>query len=866
MTLEGREQGSWTHRMANLPAGRLVRSWLFDLPHEDTPEAGEIRAQQMASFARHTPINSVVTTSVSLLATVALWHVAPHSTLLSWAALIWAVALWHLFRWWRRREKPSPKWISNRGPRKAIVSSAVAGLLWGGTIFLFSEVPDMHRLLLITMTAAMAAGAVATLGPIPKAAVSFILGSLVPWIGLFVLQGDRDYIALSFMAITFMLAVLGSTRIVYASFLESIRAKQANAALLAQFHAERDEWLETSDSSEAFALFDAEDRLLLWNENYRRILSLPEQSLYRGAERAEVLRCGAEPLDVREGQRAQEAWIDEQVRLDERADATVIQHLSNGRWLKSSARGTSRSHTVTFHVDITELKERESALRRSEEKFRNLLEGSIQGVFIHRDWQPLFINQALAEMLGYDDTEDLLTVDSVDRIIVPEDYQRLKEYREARMRGEAAPVRHTARYRRKDGSIVWLEAMNSMVDWDGVPAIQTALIDVTDRVQAEEALRASERRFQDFAEASADWFWEMDADLRFSYISSRYEAVTGGSRARMLGKTLTEVRGSASEQGHWAGHLADLDAHRPLRNFQHVDRRGDGQTYYYLINGKPVFDSQGTFLGYRGTGSDVTERKRSEEALLEREVRLRELQAELFHVSRSGAMGHLSSALAHELNQPLAAIMNYAQAGRRMLEPGGSGGPERIHEMLNKTVEQAARAGDVIRRLRGLFEKGETAPAPQSINEVVEDAASLALIDAARMDIQYKLNLSENLPAVIIDRIQVQQVVLNLVGNALEAVAAYGRRELTIETSDNGGAVEVAVRDTGPGLSPEVARRLFEPFVTDKREGLGMGLSISRRIITAHGGRLWSEPNPEGGACFRFTLPAAPDATGDPDG
>ncbi|MDH3920108.1 MAG: ATP-binding protein, partial [Rhodospirillales bacterium] len=131
---------------------------------------------------------------------------------------------------------------------------------------------------------------------------------------------------------------------------------------------------------------------------------------------------------------------------------------------------------------------------------------------------------------------------------------------------------------------------------------------------------------------------------------------------------------------------------------------------------------------------------------------------------------------------------------------------------------------------------------------------------------QYKLNLSENLPAVIIDRVQIQQVVLKLVRNALEAVAASRRRKLTIETSDSCGGVEVAVRDTGPGLSPEVARRLFEPFVTDKREGLGMGLSVSRRIVVAHGGRLWTEPNPEGGVCFCFTLPAAPDATGDPDG
>jgi PAS domain S-box-containing protein len=863
MTVERRERGGWTRWMAVPSIGHLVRRWPFDLPGEDTPEADEIRAHQMASFARHTPINTMVTLGVSLWVTVVLWPSVSQTAVLVWAGVTWTVVAWHLTKWWRRRNRPKPERVSKAGPRRAAVRSALAGSLWGATTYFYSDVPVTEQMFLVITTSAMAAGAATTMGVLPVAASAFAVCGVVPWIGLFISYGNPDYAVLSVMAAIFLFAMLGSIRIVNATFLESIRAKQANAALLAQFHAERGEWLETSDSSEAFALFDADDRLLLWNENYRRILSLPAEMLYRGARRADLLRSGAEPVEVRDGQRPLEAWIEEQVELRRRPDATVIQHLSNGRWLKSTARGTSRGHTVVLHVDITELKERESALRRSEEKFRNLLEGSIQGVYIHRDWRPLFVNQALAGMLGYDAPEDLLTLDSLGRVIAPEDYPRLREYRKARKRGEAAPMRHTARYLRKDGTVVWFEAMNRTVIWDGAPATQSVFIDVTNRVQAEEALRASERRFQDFAEASADWFWEMDADLRFTYVSSRYETVTRGPRDSVLGKTLSEVRGVDLQDEVWIRHLADLHARRPFRNFQHANRRHDGQTYYYLINGKPVFDGKGEFLGYRGSGTDITERKRAEEALLEREVRLRELQVELFHVSRSGAMGHLSSALAHELNQPLAAIMNYAQAGRRMMEPGSSGSPERIHEMLTKTVDQAGRAGEVIRRLRDLFQKGESAPTPESVNQAVEDAASLALIDAARRGIKYKLHLSKDLPVAIIDRIQVQQVVLNLVNNALEAVAASGRRELTIETSNSGGVVEVAVRDTGPGLSPVVAKRLFEPFVTDKPEGLGMGLAISRRIITAHGGRLWTEPNPDGGACFRFTLPGPANVPGE---
>ena len=195
----------------------------------------------------------------------------------------------------------------------------------------------------------------------PAAAAAFIVAIVVPWIGLFLLQYDANYFALACMALVLMLAMLGSTRIVYAGFTESVKARQANAALLVQFHSERDEWFEISDTSEAFALFDDQDCLLLWNENYRRILSLPSEALYRGAARRQLLQRCAAPVEVVEGRLTREQWMERHLRLQDETDMSPIEQLSNGRWLKSSARRTSLDHTVTLHVDVTALKSQVSS-------------------------------------------------------------------------------------------------------------------------------------------------------------------------------------------------------------------------------------------------------------------------------------------------------------------------------------------------------------------------------------------------------------------------------------------------------------------------------------------------------------------------
>jgi two-component system sensor kinase FixL len=226
-------------------------------------------------------------------------------------------------------------------------------------------------------------------------------------------------------------------------------------------------------------------------------------------------------------------------------------------------------------------------------------------------------------------------------------------------------------------------------------------------------------------------------------------------------------------------------------------------------------------------------------------------------MSRLGEVGQMGSALAHELNQPLTAIANYAQAARQLIERVPGGAPPRVADVLAKMMAQAARAGEIIRRLRQFVEKGATQRQREDLNKVVEEASALALVGAKDANVQVRLELDPDVPPVFVDKVQIQQVVLNLVRNALEALVTVPTRELAIRTTPAEGGAAVSVIDTGPGLAPEVAANLFQPFITTKPTGMGIGLSICRTIVEAHGGRISTEPNPGGGTIFRFTVPFA---------
>ncbi len=241
---------------------------------------------------------------------------------------------------------------------------------------------------------------------------------------------------------------------------------------------------------------------------------------------------------------------------------------------------------------------------------------------------------------------------------------------------------------------------------------------------------------------------------------------------------------------------------------------------------------------------------------VEAEQRVQELQDELIHVARLSAMGELASALAHELNQPLTAVTNYSNAARRLLNRGKT---DDATDLVLKAGEQALRAGEIIRRLRQFIERGETERSWQDLVSTTREAAQLGLFGTRSLGISFELSHDNALPLVMIDKIQIQQVIQNLVRNAVDELATCdGERCIRIKLQAlPGDRVEVAVEDTGAGLSAEVKEKLFQPFVTTKQNGMGVGLSVCRNIIESHGGWLRGENRPEGGAVFRVNLPVS---------
>jgi two-component system sensor kinase FixL len=277
-----------------------------------------------------------------------------------------------------------------------------------------------------------------------------------------------------------------------------------------------------------------------------------------------------------------------------------------------------------------------------------------------------------------------------------------------------------------------------------------------------------------------------------------------------------------------------------------VGQRKDNSTFpMELAVGEMKSGDQRFFTGFI---RDLTERQRTE-------ARLQELQSELVHISRLTAMGEMASTLAHELNQPLSAISNYLKGSRRLLEGTEDERSGMLRDALEKAADQAIRAGQIIRRLRDFVSRGETEHRVESVAKLVEEASALSLVGVKDRGIRVQFQFDPTVDLVIADRVQIQQVLLNLIRNAMDAMETATRRELVVSiVPAEDHQVRISVADTGSGIAPEIAEQLFTPFITTKRQGMGVGLSISRTIIEAHGGRIWVEPNPGGGTIFHFTL------------
>jgi len=336
------------------------------------------------------------------------------------------------------------------------------------------------------------------------------------------------------------------------------------------------------------------------------------------------------------------------------------------------------------------------------------------------------------------------------------------------------------------------------------------------------------------------------------FFSSAAERQFGYSEPEAIGKNISTLMPEPDRSRH-DGYIARYlkTGERRIIGIGRIvtGMRKDGTTFpMHLTIGEMHSAGKPFFTGFV---RDLTEQQQTQ-------ARLQELQSELVHVSRLSAMGEMASALAHELNQPLSAISNYMKGSRRLLAGSTDANAPKIEAALDRAAEQAIRAGDIIRRLRNFVAREASEKRVESLSKMIEEAGALGLTGAREQGVFLRFKLDPTCDLVLADRVQIQQVLVNLFRNALEAMATSTHRELIASnTRAADDMIEIAVSDTGSGFAVDALANLFQPFFTTKETGMGVGLSISRTIIETHGGRMWAETNKSGGATFRFTLPAA---------
>jgi PAS domain S-box-containing protein len=626
------------------------------------------------------------------------------------------------------------------------------------------------------------------------------------------------------------------------------------------------------------------------------------------------------------------------------------------------------------HVDVTERKRAEQALRESEAKIRRLVDANIIGIFIWDfDGRVLEANEAFLHIVGYDH-EDLVAGHIRWTDLTPPEWQDrdAQLIQEHMATGTLQPFEKE--YFRKDGSRVPVLIGVATFEEGGNQGVAFVL-DLTKRKRAEGALRESEGKFRDYAETASDWFWEIGPDYKFTLLT---ENAFGSNSAGRIGTTWGDhALDLETEPEKWRLVWATLVSRKQFRDFIYRALDGNGSPMYVKASGKPMFDAKGEFRGYRGTGTDVTAIMRAQETLRESErssrsaidgiaglvsvlsasgeleavnrqvfeyfgqplewlknwgtndavhpedlprvlelmkrgiasgipfnfelrlrrfdgeyrwfdnrgvpirddsgriarwyvlltdiedrtralARLEQMQSDFAHMNRVSMMGELAASLSHEITQPIASARNNARAAQNFLDMEPPDLSE-VREALSCVVDDTDRAGDIVDRIRDHIKKAPPRKGQFDLNAAMNEVLVLARNTITKNGVSVRTQLADGLFPVCGDRVQLQQVVLNLILNAVEAMGSRetGARELSIRTEQDQTGVLVAVRDFGPGIDPSHLERVFDAFYTTKSSGTGMGLSICRSIVDAHGGRLWAEANEPSGAVFQFTLPSA---------
>jgi len=609
---------------------------------------------------------------------------------------------------------------------------------------------------------------------------------------------------------------------------------------------------------EGFAYFDAEDRLVVCNDAYRGLNPLADRAIAEGWTYEDLLRANVARGALVEARGNEEAFLMQRLAWHRDPGRPIIRGFGVGRIGLIKEARTPDGGTALTLFDITELEEANRALDRAEteaEELKGLLQDAIESAadafaLYDAEGRLVLANEAYKTLFGH--TREVLTPGTTFESILrhraelglipdlgddPEGWFRERLDHFFNFTG---PVEREF----PDGS--WWQVNEQRTRRGGIAQIATNITQIKAR---EAALRESEARFRNL-------FYHTAVGTMIVGIDGRYRAANE-ALCRMLGYPEAELqRMSVLDVTHPQDRkrarqvMADCRSGR-LTSWIEEKRylRKDGQTVWAIVSVSMIRDAGGRPLYSVGHVQDITERKRAETAT-------RALQDELAHVSRVSTMGEMATGFAHELNQPLTAIVNYAQGTLRRHRAGTAATDDYV-KVLELVAEQALRAGDVIRGIRKFVRKEESETGNVDINTAIEETVGLLRTEAQQRDVTIDLDLSDGLPPVPGNAVQLQQVILNLGRNAFEAMAdtdPEGRR-LTIATAAGAdGEVSIFVEDTGPGIAEPDRKRLFDPFYTTKPEGMGMGLSICRSIVNAHGGGISAGSADGGGASFRVDL------------
>jgi PAS domain S-box-containing protein len=613
----------------------------------------------------------------------------------------------------------------------------------------------------------------------------------------------------------------------------------------------RDDWMNIFESiGDMVLVLDREHRIQDVNRTAIKALGLDKKEII-GQHCYELLHCTDHPIEGCPHEQLFNLEHPEKVE-QEMEFLDGFYHITTSPVFEASGKIVKTLHIAR---DITERKIVEESLRESEEKFRTLAEQSPNMIFINQGGQVVYANKSCEELMGYDREEFYSPNFDFMNLIVPECKDSIIEAFSEHMQGrEVAPFEYTVIT--KDGKRIESFYTTKLIKYQGKSAILGTIMDITERKSIEDALRDSEEKFRRLVEDTLQGVTIVqDGRVIFANLSAQ----------KLVGCTLEELGKLSEEEASELIHPEDRE-----KVLNHMLSRLSGErtpetlVYRVIQKGGEVRWAEGTtsVTEYKGKpavqiyNTDITERKLAEE-------QLRQARMELEHASRLITAGELTTALAHELNQPLCAVTNYADACSNLLNEKVIN-IKKLKEVVREIARQTNRAGDIIKHIRKLVRKHEPSSTRIHINDIIEEVLNLEAAEANQQNVDIKVRLAENLPEIWINVIEIEQVLMNLINNAFEAMVEVPikKRKLEIQTSlTEDENILISIEDSGKGISKEEIEKVFDSFFTTKTEGLGIGLSLSRSIVESHGGRMWVKPSREG-AIIQFTLPLKGEGNG----